>query len=174
MNKYRVIALTSVLILGAGAFAHDVLRIGASAKPPEKFTKEFQLVLEDYSGKQVHLGDYRRKILIAYAWASWCPYCGAEIENLAKMKQTYGNDIQIIAINRAEPRSTAKAFTDKLQNTSGVVFLLDPTDSFFKDIDGYAMPETVFINNSGVVVYHHRGPLEMDQLETQVKQLLGR
>jgi thiol-disulfide isomerase/thioredoxin len=136
------------------------------------FGKEYGLTLFDYSGKAVHLFDYRRKVLIAYAWASWCPYCGAELQNLAELKKTYGESIAIVAINRSEPLAVAKAFTDHLQNTDGLVFLTDPSDAFFKEIGGYAMPETVFIDVGGAVTFHQRGPIQISGVDEKIKELL--
>jgi thiol-disulfide isomerase/thioredoxin len=175
MKRPSITALFVIvgLLLAAVAFSRVFFRAhtGGSATQTT-FSKEFSLVLTDYSGKDVHLYDFRRKVLIAYAWASWCPYCGAELQNLAQMKKTYGDNLEVIAINRAEPLATAKAYTDKLQGTDNLVFLIDPTDSFFKNIGGYAMPETVFIDSDGTITFHQRGPLKIAELEQKVKDLL--
>lgn len=137
------------------------------------FTKEYGLTLTTYDGKAVRLADFRTQTIVAYAWASWCPYCGAEIENLAKLKKTYGDKIQIIAVNRAEPVLVAKAYTDQLSSVSGVVFLTDPKDTFFKMIDGYAMPETVFIKPGGDIEFHQRGPMQFNEVSKELQQLIG-
>ena len=136
------------------------------------FEKEFGMVLQDYDGQNVHLYDYRRKVLVAYTWATWCTYCGKELENLGTLKQKYGDEVQILAVNRAEPRATAKAFTDGISGVKNIIFLLDPLDSFFKSIDGYAMPETVFINGKGDIVYHQRGPLQLEEVSRRMEELL--
>lgn len=136
------------------------------------FKKEYRVVLTDYEGNDVKLSQFKNTVLIAYVWASWCPYCGAEIENLARLKETYGDEVQVIAINRAEPVTVAKEFTDALQKTEGVVFLLDPTDSFFRDIGGYAMPETVFIRPNGEILLHQRGPIQFPKVEEETRKLL--
>lgn len=148
------------------------LRVPQQQKNPSQFNEAYSLVLKDYSGDDVHLYQFRRKVLIAYAWASWCPYCGAELQNLAKEKQKYGDSIDILAINRAEPLQDAKAYTDKLGVESMLTLLLDPSDSFFKMIGGYAMPETVFIDSGGNIIYHQRGPLQLADLDNKIQELL--
>ncbi len=142
-----------------------------SAERATTFNSEYTLVLSDYAGNQVHLYDYRRKILIAYAWASWCPYCGTEIQGLSKFKQTYGDSIQVVAVNRGESLQVAKAYTDHLGDTAGVTFLLDPEDAFFKQIGGYAMPEMVFIDSAGTIIYHQRGPIKMEDVDAEIQKL---
>ncbi len=146
-------------------------------KVPEKsadktFTNEYGLVLHDYNGNEVHLYSFRRDVLVAYAWASWCAYCGDEMKRLAALKEKYNGKITIVAINRAEPKADAKAFTDKLGVDKNMTLLLDPDDSFFKSIGGYAMPETVFIDPGGNIVYHQRGPLDEAAMEARIKELV--
>ncbi|MBP9669341.1 MAG: TlpA family protein disulfide reductase, partial [Candidatus Pacebacteria bacterium] len=80
----------------------------------ESFDTGYNLTLLDYAGNEVELSDYRRQILVVYAWASWCPYCGAELEYLAQLKGVYGDDVAVLAVNRSEPLGEAKGFTDRL------------------------------------------------------------
>ena len=157
-----------VLLLWAASALQDY-SLKKSGK--ESFKKEYSLTLTDMDGKPVHLSDYAGKLVVAYMWASWCPYCGAEIENLAKLKQTYGDSIAIIAVNRAEPAADAKSYIARLTGVDGIQFLLDPSDSFFKSIGGYAMPETVFIKSDGTVLFHQRGPMQIDEVNAKLKQL---
>jgi thiol-disulfide isomerase/thioredoxin len=173
-HKNQFIYLFSVIALIGIAVAMMVtlFRVPTSTHAASTFNTEYTLVLSDYNGNPVHLYDYRRQVLIAYAWASWCPYCGSEIEGLAQLKAKYGDNVQIVAINRAEPLSVARAFTNGLTDTTGVVFLLDSNDAFFKDIGGYAMPEMVFIDSSGNIIYHQRGPIQMSDVETEIEKLL--
>ena len=171
-NQLMYLASAILLIVVAAAMMTTLFRTPTAAHTASTFTTEYTLVLSDYNGKAVHLYDYRRQVLIAYAWASWCPYCGAEIEGLAQLKATYGDNVQIVAIDRGEPLAVARAYTNALTDTSGVVFLLDPTDSFFKDIGGYAMPEMVFIDSSGTIIFHQRGPIQMSDVQMEIEKLL--
>lgn len=170
-RPYQALFVSVILIVVAVFFSDFFFRVHSKAKDTT-FGKEYGLTLIDYAGNSVHLFDYRRKVLIAYAWASWCPYCGAELQNLAQLKKTYGDNIAIVAINRSEPLPVAKNFTDHLQNTDGLIFLIDPSDSFFKEIGGYAMPETVFIDAGGAISYHQRGPIQLADVDAKIKELL--
>jgi thiol-disulfide isomerase/thioredoxin len=171
-NQFVYLVSVTVLLGVAIAMMLTLFRVPSVAHTASTFNTEYTLVLSDYNGNAVHLYDYRRQVLIAYAWASWCPYCGTEIEGLAQLKATYGDNVQIVAINRGEPLSVARAYTNALTNTTGVVFLLDPTDSFFKDIGGYAMPEMVFIDSSGAIIFHQRGPIQMSDVQAEIEKLL--
>lgn len=118
-NLFIAILVIVALILVAGA-----LYFFFSSEPlPDEatFREEYALILKDYAGNDVKLSDFRREILIVYAWASWCPYCGKELEYLAELKGRYGDELSIVAVNRAEPLVEAKDFTDKLQGMDRLV-----------------------------------------------------
>jgi thiol-disulfide isomerase/thioredoxin len=166
-------ALIVAALLAAATFSFSYFFFKVPQKPADSnFGKQFSLVLGSYEGTDVHLYEYRRQLLVAYAWASWCTYCAEELKRLAELKKTYGDKIHILAVNRAEPVPIAKEFTRQLGLGDQIELLLDPTDSFFKSIGGYAMPETVFINEAGDIVFHQRGPLDMPSLEARMKELV--
>ena len=39
------------------------------------------------------------KAVVVAFWASWCPPCHPEFDNLAKLQGTYGDDVAIVAVN---------------------------------------------------------------------------
>ncbi len=141
----------------------------------ETFTGEYELVLKNYNGDEIELSEYKRELLVVHVWASWCPYCGEELQNLMRIKDEYDDDVRIVAVNRAEPEGEAKAFTQSLGiDPQAVELLLDPDDAFFKSIGGYAMPETIFINARGEIIFHQRGPMKVDEVIAKVNTLIGR
>jgi len=165
-----VVAL--ILLIAIAALSTLFFFVFPQTPPEATFREEYGLTLHDYGGNAVRMSAFRGSIMVAYAWASWCPYCAEEIENLGRLKGVYGDSIQVVAVNRGEPLSAAKGYTDQLSQTQGVVLLLDPEDSFFKSIGGYAMPETVFIDDRGNVVFHQRGPMKFDEVTQKVKELI--
>lgn len=168
-----VMGLIVVLLVAVvGSFWHVFLRDRPAAEE-ETFAQEYSLAFADYDGAEVLLSSFRREVLVAYTWASWCTYCAAELENLASLKRSYGDDVQIVAINRAESALVARDYTQKLA-VDGLVLLIDTTDSFFKEIGGYAMPETVFIDSRGTVIFHQRGPMRIEEVRRKIEELLGR
>jgi thiol-disulfide isomerase/thioredoxin len=169
---YIAIALAVLILVSAVAVYFLFFKL-----PPESsqsFTGEYGLVLKDYAGNEVELSDFRRELLVVHAWASWCVYCGEELKNLQQLKDRYGEAIRIVAVNRAEPDAEAKAFTDLHGiDTSKIEILLDSTDAFYKSIEGYAMPETIFITTRGEIIHHQRGPMKMDEVTEKIDALIG-
>ena len=59
--------------------------------------KDFEAI--DYTGKHVHLSDYRGKVVILDFWASWCITCKFEKPSLYHMaKELAGDDLAVIAL----------------------------------------------------------------------------
>ena len=168
-KEVRIGVSVLAILLGVAASIYFMHRYSVKGAP--SFRREYDLVLKTYDGKDVRLASFKNKILIVTAWASWCPYCKAEIENLSTLADTNKNDVQIIAVNRGESLSDAKPYSDRLVVPATVQFFLDPTDSFYKELGGYAMPETLFIDAYGHVLYQQRGPMKMEDMIQKMKEL---
>lgn len=172
MRRLHYIALGVAAFIAGGLLWYFVFM--PEPLPEEAtFEDEFALTLTDYDGKDVALSEFEGSVLVVYLFASWCPYCGDEMRALSELKSRYGDEVTILAVNRAEPLVDAKTFTDAL-GISGIVFLMDKEDALYKDIDGYAMPETVFITDDGEVLFHQRGPIKIPELEAKIAELLAR
>jgi thiol-disulfide isomerase/thioredoxin len=128
--------------------------------------------LQDYDGKTVRFADFSGKPLIINSWAAWCPFCRKELVDFATAQKEFGDKVLIIAIDRAEPRETAKQYTDELGVTNDLIFLLDPSDSFYQSIGGFSMPETIFVNTRGEIVTHKRGPMEIEEMRQKIQEIL--
>ncbi len=170
LKKYGRVLL--FLAVGAAVLIGIILVWNARGAPSDSFKEEYALSFSAYDGRSVSLTEFKKKVLIAHTWASWCTFCAQELENLARIKEVYGDEVAIVAINRAEPLGEAKAFSDALELPEGVVLLLDPSDSFFKHIEGFHMPETVFIEPSGTILFHQRGPLSFELAVQKINELM--
>jgi len=129
--------------------------------------------LQDYSGKTVRLSDFAGKPLVINSWAAWCPFCRKELVDFAAAQKEFGDKVIIIAVDRAESRETAKKYTDELGVTNNLIFLLNPSDSFYQSIGGFSMPETIFIDRNGNIAERKRGPMEISEIRQKIQKLLS-
>lgn len=127
--------------------------------------------LKDYDGNEVVLADFVGKNILVNSWAVWCPFCVEELNAFAKLEHELGDDVTIIAIDRAESPELVKSFTDNLDVTHDIIFLLDPSDSFYRSIGGFSMPETLFIDGDGNILLHKRGPMKLDEMRQKTNEL---
>lgn len=132
----------------------------------------FDLVLEDYGGKAVRLADFHGRPLVINSWAAWCPFCKKELVDFAAAQKEFGDAVLIIAVDRAETKDTAKKYTDELGVTDAFLFLIDSSDSFYKFIGGFSMPETIFVDTDGNIKIHKRGPMDLDEIRNKINEIL--
>jgi thiol-disulfide isomerase/thioredoxin len=129
--------------------------------------------LEDYDMNIVRLSDFQGQPKIINSWAVWCPFCVEELKAFAEVQKELGDQVSIIAIDRAESLKLTKRYTDDLGVTNDLIFLLDPKDSFYKAIGGFSMPETIFVDGDNKILEHKRGPLTAEQLKDKIQQHFG-
>lgn len=127
------------------------------------------VIYNDYLGNPYSLNQNGSKLIIVNSWASWCPFCRKELTDFVSATKGYfSSDITIIAINRSESVNTAKRFSDELNIDDEVVFLVDFKDKFYKEIGGFSMPETLFMDENLNILEHKRGAMSEDEIKEKV------
>src|SRR3989338_9015731 len=173
MNKILA-AIVGILIAGGVGWL-----VVSNRNAPEESRHQDQterapdFVLQDYNGRTVRRADFAGKSLVINSWAAWCPFCRKELVDFAAAQKEFGDKVTIIAVDRAETRDVAKKYTDELGVTEGMAFLLDPSDTFYQLIGGFSMPETIFMDKSGAVSIHKRGPMDLEEMRQKIQQLIS-
>ncbi len=172
-----------LLLVVVGVVLVGVVVFRPKEQPPRPFESGFDpnestiketpdLSFKDYQGKEVSLSEFKGKPLVVNSWAAWCPFCVKELKDFVAVQQDLGDKVVIVAVDRAESLDTAKEYTDDLGVSEALIFLLDPSDSFYRAIGGFSMPETIFIDKNGKVVDHKRGPMDQNEMRTRIKRIL--
>ena len=138
----------------------------------QQFDKTPDFRLKDTKGNEVALSDFDGKVRVINSWAAWCPFCVDELSDFAQLQEEFGDTIVVIAINRKESLNKTQQFTDELGVTDGMLFLLDPKDSFYQSIGGFSMPETLFIDEDGNIRIHKRGPMRFLEMKEKVESII--
>jgi len=141
-------------------------------KSDARLDKAPDFALQDYAGKTVKLADLTGKPIIINSWAAWCPFCKKELSDFVAAQKEFGDKVVIIAIDRSESLAVAKGYTDQQGITDNLLFLLDPSDSFYQSIGGFSMPETIFVDTDGNIVFHKRGPMDINEIRDKIGNLL--
>jgi cytochrome c biogenesis protein CcmG, thiol:disulfide interchange protein DsbE len=132
-----------------------------------------ELTFTDYDGNSVSLSEFQGKPLVINSWAVWCPFCRQELSDFAELQKEFDDKVVVIAIDRQEPLEKARGYTDELNITDDMLFWLDPSDSFYKSIGGFSMPETLFMNSEGDIVVHKRGPMDVQEMREHTNKILS-
>ena len=169
MNRYTLIGTGIAVIIAGAAIFIAVNRDGNQETSTNDFDTFAALSLVDYHGNRLSLEQFRGRPLVINSWAVWCPFCRKELPDFAELQKEFGDRIVVIAIDRQEPLEKAKGYTDGLDISDGLLFLLDPSDSFYKSIGGFSMPETIFVDANGRIAFHKRGPMTIDEMRDIVE-----
>ncbi len=175
-SRKIILAISAVAVVALCFFAWKIFlskNSSSSIFTPSEFEQNLNIALKDNGKNDISLTSFKGKTLLLYSWASWCPFSKDDIPALVEMQKELGDKITIIAINRAEPVSIADDYLNGLGvGKSGLVFLSDPDDSFYKSIEGFSMPEAVIIDSEGNIKDHERGPVDLNQIKGKLQQIL--
>lgn len=169
MNRNFIIGGIGIVVIIVGAILLNISGRNVGTKTgTSDFDRFAALVFVDYNGDKVSLEKFQGKPLVINSWAVWCPFCVKELPDFAELQREFDDEIIVIAIDRQEPLKKTKEFTDELGITDDMLFLLDASDSFYKSIGGFSMPETIFVDTNGHIVFHKRGPLTLEEMREAV------
>lgn len=136
--------------------------------------EEGQSAYTDIQGNEIAIAENLGNVLVVNSWASWCPSCANQLPDLARLGNEFADkNVKVLAINRAEPKTTAVAFLTSISALDGIQLVLDPGDTFYSSIDGYAMPETLFYDAQGKIILQKRGLMTYEEIKEQIELILN-
>jgi thiol-disulfide isomerase/thioredoxin len=143
---------------------------GASLKG--KVAPAFSLV--DLDGKKVTLAQFKGHPVVVNFWATWCGPCKLEMPWFEQMNQKYKGQ-GLIILGLSQDTGTDVADISKAAKKIGVTYpILQPDDSVPKLYGGVDyLPETFYVDAKGVVVEETAGAPTKDEIEADVKKILG-
>jgi len=128
--------------------------------------------LPDASGKSISLETLEGDVRVLTFWASWSPYSRDELTSLGKLKEEYGDKVSVAALNRDTNPADGRAYLESLGLGEVLVFVYDQQDEYFKEVNGYAMPETLFLDADAKIVAHQHGPMTYEEMRAQIDSML--
>ncbi|HEC63871.1 MAG TPA: TlpA family protein disulfide reductase [bacterium] len=176
-----IIVLVVIGLIAAGVGAYLIFFQNTDSAPTDNSAKEEgpldltgdlgQLVFKDADGNDAKLADYMdgKTLIIANSWATWCPFCLQELLDFVDLQKKYGDELVIITINRAETLAQANSYLEDVGVAGELIHLQDSKDSFYKGINGIAMPETLFFDKDGKMVKQQRGVMSLEKMETNLE-----
>lgn len=138
----------------------------------------FDFTLVDQNGITHKLSDYKGKTVFLNFWATWCPPCRAEMPDIQKMYEDYGNNSgDLIVLGIASPNIGNESDADGIanflkQNSYTYPVVMDEGASIATKYGIRAYPTTFMINTEGKVFGYVTGALDARALENIVKQTM--
>jgi cytochrome c biogenesis protein CcmG/thiol:disulfide interchange protein DsbE len=174
MNKIILtIPIIFVLIIGIFLLIF-LLQEKNPNKPPSALLDEnlpkFQTIDLFNENKSLNNKDLIKKITLINFFASWCTPCKAEHPLFFEIKKKYPN-IFILGINMQDAKEDAVDFLNKDGNPYDYVGT-DKNGLIGIEFGVVGLPETFLINESGIIIYKHLGPLTKEIINNEILPIL--
>lgn len=122
--------------------------------------------LED---ETVTLSALRGRWVIINFWATWCIPCVAEMPVLQAIADASPDDLVVLGINQRETVDQVRDFVD----ANGIRFpiLVNPPDQVLVDYTVIGLPQTIIVDDAGLIVWRQFGPVALDAFAAQLDDL---
>lgn len=133
--------------------------------PPQPLPR---LRLEGADG-QVQLSSFADgRVLVVNLWATWCAPCVEELPSLAALQESFGDEIQVLAIAQEGGDGTRQAQMIERVGAGSLTVLLDPQLSVGRSYtDNLQLPMTVVYGPRGREVGRLYGPADWSSEEAK-------
>lgn len=134
------------------------------------FAPDFELKTLD--GKTMKLSELRGKKVIINFWATWCPPCRAEMPEMQKFHEEYGDEVVIAAVNATTSEKNIEnvhAFVKDFGLTFPI--LLDDTNEVNMTYSIVSIPTSFFVDTSGMIQQKFIGAMSYDQMKEWVDDM---
>ncbi len=167
---YGPIVLGALLLIGllfnsfnqAGAQSVVTPRVGV---PLNNFA------LTDLQGQKIQLNDFKGKVVLVNAWATWCPPCRAEMPDINAYYQAHQNDgLMVLAVNAGDPLDKAASFAQS--NNLAFPVLLDSNLRLLDSMGIHDFPTSIVIGRDGRVKHIQVGMFHPEALDSVITPLL--
>lgn len=170
-QRWNILLIVVALIGGAWIQASRVPNddeIAAQVAARVNFqAPDFELTTLD--GKSIALSEQRGKIVLINFWATWCPPCRAEMQDINAVAQAHRDQLIVLAINNAEDEARVRQFVAEFQLTFPI--LLDNDGMVAEKYNVLALPTSFFVDRDGIVRAATMGAMNRAYIEAQIAAL---
>ncbi len=157
MMRRLILFIPLLVFFAMGIFLWRGLQLDPTELPSALIGKPmpaFQLSSLYDESRTLTEGDLKGKPALLNVWATWCPTCKQEHEQLNKIAREEG--VTIYGINYKDDRAKANEWLQRYQDPY-VQNIFDPNGTLGLDLGVYGAPETYVLDKDGIIHYRHVG-----------------
>ena len=121
----------------------------------------------DGTGPELDLGALRGPAVVNL-WATWCAPCRQELPAFQDVSDRRP-DVRFLGVDIGEQPERARSYLDEL----GITFeqFADPKGELTNALGVAGLPITLVVDDAGMVVTEHLGPMTADELDDAIDEL---
>jgi len=164
ITKYFFVIIIQALLIASVIFIFSGCRVSGNVS-----SSDVDFTLDDLSGKEISLSDFKGKIVVLNFWATWCPPCIAEIPDFVEIFNEYRDkDVQFIGVSD-EDISMLKSFAAYYD----INYPILTDDKNIMAVWGIrAIPTTFVFDRNGKIVFENVGMMTREQIRNVIEDVL--
>jgi thiol-disulfide isomerase/thioredoxin len=162
-----VLGITGVIPLSIVSLGKEIQIDPNSPIGIDQPAKDFSL--ENISSQRIRLSDLKGKVVVVNFWTTTCGPCVREMPMFQNFQDRYPTDLIVIGIDLQESAEDVNAFLKQFNISYEI--LLDISGDVGKMYQVYALPNTFFVDQQGIVRFHQVGTMSEDQFVDYLSQL---
>jgi peroxiredoxin len=128
-------------------------------------------LLETPDGGTERLSDHQGHAVLVNFWATWCRECREEMPELVKAYSLYRDEgFVILGVDVQESDSQVRRFVEEFGMDYPIA--MDRSGEVARAYRATGVPETFFIDRTGVIKAKFMGPLEWEDLEEYLERII--
>ncbi len=148
LNYLYTLSMCIALCLSPLSYAH-ALGVGDYIKIDKLVTVE---------GQQLATSDLKGKYLVVQVWATWCPYCHRQNNNLKELvRRTQGGNLQVIGLSVDKREETVQNYVKNHEINFSVAMMTPELDRAIGKRRG--IPELYVVDPSGRILQKDVGQM---------------
>ncbi len=110
--------------------------------------------------------DLQGRVVLVNVWATWCPTCRAEHDELIRIHRESG--VPIVGINYKDDAAKARVWLARYGDPYEYN-IVDRDGTLGVDLGVYGAPETFLVDASGIIVYKRVGEVNRHIWDAEIK-----
>lgn len=137
----------------------------SSANPGDQ---AIDFTLKDINGQEYKLSDFKGNMVVLNYFTTWCEPCLEEAPELEAFGTEY-KDAKLLILAKGETSKRIKKYIDKTD--SKLTYLLDTKEETAKAYQVVGQPETIIIDENGIIRERFSGPTTKKKLIAMIEKI---